>query len=237
MKKKIVIGIVVAVLTLAIAVPAAAAAGTTAKGTGSLLDYCKSLVQQLVTDKKLAQSDADAVLAALDSKEQALQADRQAMGGRGGAGIGLGLDETATVLGMSATDLQAKLTAGSTVWKIASDAGKLDALKDAMIKAYSTRLDEMVTAGRLTKDEASQKLADVTAAIKAITADAKVSLRSLGLPGMGGKDGMRGDMNGDMNGGMRGGMRGSKPGTDSSAGSATTPSTAPKATTGATSNS
>lgn len=224
MKKKIIISLIVAVLTLAIAVPVAAAAGVKATGSSSLLDYAKSLVQQLVTDKKLAQADADQVIASLDSKAQTLQAERQAMGGKGGIG-GVELTEAATALGMTEADLSAKLAQGTTIWKIASDAGKLDALKDALIKSISTRLDAMVTAGRLTKETAAQQLADATAKIKAITQDSTESLRGLAVFDMGGKGGMRG-----------GPGRGDRSGQQNGAGNSTNPS-APAASTSTSSQS
>lgn len=187
MKKRLLMSIAIIVLTLAIAVPAVAASGSAASGPKGLLDYCKSLIQQLVADKKLAQSDADQVLAALDAKQQALAAERQDKGFKGGLASGLGLDETASILGLTAEDLSAKLKAGTTLWKAAADAGKLDALKDAIIKRLSARLDTVVSAGRLTKEQASQKLADATARIKAITASSTDTLRDLALPDLQGR--------------------------------------------------
>lgn len=191
MKKKVVIVSTILVLVIALAVPmlvsAAASTTDTARGPAALLDYCKGLIQQLVTDKKLSQSDADSVMASLESKQAELQANhRGAMGHIGRLG-GLSLSELATTLGLSETDLQAKLQAGTTLWKVAADAGKLDALKTALIKQVTLQLDAMVQAGRLTADESKTRLADWTARINAITADS--TGRDLPFFGKGGRGG------------------------------------------------
>ena len=193
MRKKIVIVSTILVLIVALAVPmivsAAANPTGTVRGPAALLDYCKGLIQQLVTDKKLSQGDADSVIASLESKQAELQANRQGEARIGKLG-GLTFSELAATIGLSETDLQTKLQAGTTIWKIAADAGKLDALKAALIKKVTEQLDAMVQAGRLTADESKTRLTDLTAKINAITADStQRGLPFFGMGGMGGRGG------------------------------------------------
>jgi hypothetical protein len=218
LKKKIAIIMAILVLTVALAVPmmVSAATSTTAKGPAALLTYCKELVQKLVTDKKLAQADADGVIAALTAKEAAIAADRPAKGARPESLSRLTTSELAAVIGITEADLQTKMTAGSTIWKIAADAGKLDALKTALIKKVTDQLAAQVTAGSLTAEQSKVKLADYTAKIQAITADSDAhALAFMGLGERGGKGGHRGP----------GGRSAAGTGTDTQAGATTKAST------------
>lgn len=175
MKKKIAIVLTLLVLSVAIAVPsivsAAESAGTTR--SGSMVTYFKSLIQGLVDDKKLAQADAAAVISELDAKAAELEANRPEKGSRLSDGRMSGLDmaEVASVIGVTEDQLKEKMTAGSTLWKIAADAGKLDALKAAIIAKTREKLAAQVTDGKLTQAQADERLAALKTKVEAITAD------------------------------------------------------------------
>lgn len=171
-KKHIATVVTLLILSVAVAVPTiVSAAGSTATSRpGSLTATFKELIQGLVDTGKLAQADADATLTALDAKAAELKANRPDKAGIGRLG-GLDLSEVATLLGLTEDQLKEKLTADTTLWKIASEAGKLDALKSAIVARAETRLKEQVTAGRLTQAEADTQLASLKDKVAAITAD------------------------------------------------------------------
>lgn len=171
-KKHIATVVTLLILSIAVAVPTiVSAAGSTATSRpGSLTATFKELIQGLVDTGKLAQADADATLTALDAKVAELKANRPDKAGIGRLG-GLDLSEVATILGITEDQLKEKLTADTTLWKIASEAGKLDALKSAIVTQAEARLKEQVTAGRLTQAEADSQLAALKEKVAAITAD------------------------------------------------------------------
>ena len=193
MKKKIAIIMTLLILSIAIAVPAIVSADTTdiADRPGGLLAYCQQLIEQLVTDKKLARADADDVIADLTAKEAEWQAGRPARGMNPKALAGMAASDVATLLGITEEDLTTQLTEGKTLWQIADSAGKLDELKAAMIKKADDRLTEQVTAGDLTADEAKTRLDEFTAKVEAITADSDDHV--LGFIGRDGGRGGRAD--------------------------------------------
>ncbi len=70
-------------------------------------------------------------------------------------------EAVAELLGIEAEDLRAQLEAGSTLAEIAEANGvDPDDLVDQLVADVTERLDEKVADGRLTEDEAAEKLAE-----------------------------------------------------------------------------
>ena len=74
---------------------------------------------------------------------------------RGGADLGI----VAEILDVEVDELKTELRAGATVADIAGD--RTDAVIDALVDAKQERLDQAVADGRLTQEEADEKLADL----------------------------------------------------------------------------
>jgi len=175
-KKRIATLITILILSVAVAVPSivSAAESTASTRPGSITAYFKELLQGLVDSGKLSQTDADATLSSLDERIAEMKENRPEKSDvRMGVGRLGNLDttEVATVLGLTEDQLKEQLAAGTTLWKIAGDAGKLDALKTAIIEKAQTRLAEWVTDGRMTQQEADESLSALKEKVAAITAD------------------------------------------------------------------
>ena len=175
-KKRIATLITILVLSVAVAVPSivSAAESTASTRPGSITSYFKELLQGLVDSGKLSQTDADATLNSLDEKIAEMKENRpEKSDGRFGVGrVGnLDLTEVASVIGLTEDQLKEQLAAGATLWKIAGNAGKLDALKTAIIEKAQARLGEWVTDGRMTQQEADESLSALKEKVAAITAD------------------------------------------------------------------
>ncbi|HNT78234.1 MAG TPA: hypothetical protein PKH77_24740 [Anaerolineae bacterium] len=115
-------------------------------------------------------------------------------------------DLMAEALGMTAEDLLTAANAGQTVAQIAEAQGvELAAVADALVAPRAEWLDQAVAEGALTREQADEMLATMTAhMLENLTAG-----KTLG-GGMGGNGQGRGRMggNGQGNGGMRGQGRG-----------------------------
>ena len=108
---------------------------------------------ELVEDGVITQAQADAIL-------EGLETDAWALGTRG-RGPGEGLAAAAEVLGMEVDDLRAQLLEGATLAEIAgTQAGDV---VDALVADRVERLEAAVADGRLTQDEADERLADLEA--------------------------------------------------------------------------
>lgn len=109
------------------------------------------------------------------------------MPGRGGKGGGMmkgGLGRLATTLGIPAADLQTGFQQGRSLLEIAQAHGLTeDQVVQKLKDAEKARLDQAVKDGRLTQDQADQRLANADARIKAMIS------QPFGHPGMG-KGGM-----------------------------------------------
>ncbi len=78
-----------------------------------------------------------------------------------GAGI-RGLDAAATYLGLSESDLQAKLQGGKSLADVAKDQGKsVDGLIQALVDDAKTHLDQAVSDGHLTQAQEDQILGQI----------------------------------------------------------------------------
>jgi hypothetical protein len=108
-----------------------------------------------VADGSLTQEQADEVAGTL--------AESGVGGHRGGSGGRLDLSAAATALGMSEEALRTALqTGGTTLADVAEDQGvAVDALVDALVQAEQDRIAAAVEDGRLTQEEADERLADL----------------------------------------------------------------------------
>ena len=155
MRTKLIIATTAGVLTLggmAVAVPALADSGSPA---GSAVDRITEALSGLVDDGSITQEQADEVATALD----------EAGIGHGGGhrGGGFDLSTAATALGMTEDELRTALeTDGTTLADVAGDQGvEVDALVDALVTAQQERIADAVEDGRLTQEQADERLADL----------------------------------------------------------------------------
>ncbi|MGY2084919.1 hypothetical protein [Blastococcus sp. SYSU DS0539] len=155
MRKKLIIATTAGVLTLgglAVAVPALAGPGTAG---GSAVDRITEALSGLVSDGSITQEQADEVATTLDEA---------GIGDRGGhRGGGLDLAAAATVLGMTEDELHTALEAdGTTLAQVAEEQGvAVDTLVDALATAQQERIAAAVEDGRLTQEQADERLADL----------------------------------------------------------------------------
>ncbi len=129
----------------------AATAQATAK---SPAQWAKDALKGLVDKGTITQEQSDAVA-------QALQ-DARPPGGHGPGGPGgKSLSTVATALGMSESDLRTELTDGKTIAAVAQ-AHNVDVQKviDALVAEENSRIDQQVTDGRLTQDQANERKAN-----------------------------------------------------------------------------
>ena len=160
MRKKLLIAASAGVLTLsglAVAVPALAdPSSTTAEAGASAVERIKSALSGLVSDGSLSQEQADEVATTL-----------------GDAGIGhggphgggwFGLEAAATALGMTEDELHTALEAdGASLATVADAQGvSVDTVVAALTDAVKARVAEAVTDGRMTQEQADERLADLT---------------------------------------------------------------------------
>jgi hypothetical protein len=90
-------------------------------------------------------------------------------GMHGGMHGGMYLDAAATYLGLTEDQLRTQLESGKSLAAVATAQGKsVDGLKQAIIAAEQSELDQAVTAGRLTSAQRDQALADLKARIDGI---------------------------------------------------------------------
>ena len=103
-----------------------------------------------------------------------------------GPGFDGGLSAAATYLGLSTTDLAAKLRGGQTLAQVAgATAGKsVSGLVAALTAAQQSRLEAAVKAGRITQTEADSIRASLTDRIKALVNGQRFGFgRGFGRPG------------------------------------------------------
>ncbi|MGY1642650.1 hypothetical protein ACI782_16195 [Geodermatophilus sp. SYSU D00703] len=158
MRKKFVIAATAGALTLtglAVAAPALAATDTTEDATSSPIDHIRDALAGLVGDGSITQEQADEVATTLDEA---------GLGGGGGHhGRGPDLAAAAEALGMSEDDLHTALEAdGATLAQVAEDNGvAVDTLVQALVTAEQERIAQAVTDGRITQEQADERLADL----------------------------------------------------------------------------
>lgn len=167
---------------VALGVPTIASAQEAAEETVTWIDEALS---GLVTNGTINQAQADAV-------ESALEEAKPARGPRvGKVARHFAMDTVAEALGMTNTELRAALADGKTIAEIAGERGvEVQAVIDALVAEHKAHLDEHVTAGDITQEQADQRLAKFTEHMTAmVNGEAPLFKRHRGPRGDGGPRG------------------------------------------------
>jgi hypothetical protein len=137
----------------------------------AIVDAAKADLDKAVADKKLTQTQADAIFSRLAARVNDLVNGQLRFGGRGGPGgpgrflrpfMGDNLTAAAKYLGLSEADLRAKLGTGQSLADVAKAQGKdLAGLKSAIVDATKADLDKAVAAKKLTQSQADDILTGV----------------------------------------------------------------------------
>jgi hypothetical protein len=136
----------------------------TAHGAGkeSRDQHLKDALAPLVANGTITQSQADAVIKAIEDATPKVGGQ----GGPGGRGMGFGfgelrtgLDTAAKTIGIAPTDLMKALASGQSIADVAKARG-VDPQKviDALVADAKAKLDKAVAAGKITQDQANQAL-------------------------------------------------------------------------------
>jgi hypothetical protein len=164
-----------------------AAGATEAEVIAAARTTLEERLTQAVTDGWLTQDQADARLAGFDADAPTWMTSVDLRFGRGGPGGGFGhggprgagpgglIEAAVTVTGLTRDEIHTDLKAGQTLSQIVTEAGATDA--EVIAAARTTleeRLTQAVTDGRLTQDQADQRLAN-------FDADAPTWMTSTGL--------------------------------------------------------
>ena len=153
MRKKLIIATTAGVLTLGgvvVAVPVLADTDST-----TAADRVREALSGLVDDGSITDEQADEVATTLSGA---------GIGGRGGHHGGrLALDAAASALDMTEEELRTALEPeGTTLADVAEAQGVgVDTLMDALVQAMEERLAQAVEDGRLTQEQADERLADL----------------------------------------------------------------------------
>ena len=136
------------------------AAETTAAAS-QRLTAIKNALKGLVSDGTLTQAQADKVATTLDNA-----LPKGGPGGRGGPGGGRGIEDAATVLGMTPEALRTAMGTTKSLADVAKARGMSKAtLISKLVAAAKTRIAADVKAGRITQAHADEHLADLQARI------------------------------------------------------------------------
>ena len=148
-------------------------------------------LQPLIDDGTITQAQADEVIAALEAAGPSAVATAATAVRVGSAATSPG--SGATALGISTDDLRTALQDGKSIADVAAEQGvDVQTVIDAMVSEASTRIDEAVTAGKLTAEEAATRKAELTERITEAVNTAGGLGRGPGHgPGMGGPRGER----------------------------------------------
>ncbi len=118
-----------------------------------------SVASAQTTDQDDSQTDGDAETTETAPDEG--RTDGRRGEGRGHGRGGCGSEALAEMLGLEVDELRAQLDAGATLAEIAEANGvDPDELVDQMVADATERIEDKVAEGRLTEDEAADKLAD-----------------------------------------------------------------------------
>jgi len=156
-------------LTSAGAQSTTGSAATTSTATGSAttpparVNPLKSVLDGLVADGTITQAQADAITAKMTAFRAANPMPDHG-GGRGFAGAPLA--DVATALGTTEADLRTQLEAGKSLRTIAGD--KADAVAKLLTDKANARIDQGVTDGKITADNAATLKAGVAAKVQAM---------------------------------------------------------------------
>jgi hypothetical protein len=156
-RKKLIMATTAGALTLtglAVAVPALADDDPSSGTDSSVVERITDALSGLVSDGSITQEQADEVATTLGEA---------GIGGHGGHGGRLDLSAAATALGMTEEELRTALEPeGTTLAQVAEDQDvPVDTLVDALVQAEEERAAQAVEDGRLTQEEADERLAGV----------------------------------------------------------------------------
>jgi hypothetical protein len=125
-------------------------------------------VDAAVAAGRLTKEQGDAIKQRINSGDFPLFGGRHERGFRHGGFIGK-LDAAADYLGLTEAQLRTQLENGKSLAQVAQAQGKpVSGLVDALVAAAKKRLDEAVTAGRLTKAQADEMLAGLRTRITSL---------------------------------------------------------------------
>ncbi|MCU1486973.1 MAG: hypothetical protein JWN67_3719 [Actinomycetia bacterium] len=140
-----------------------------------------ALVTQATTDLKDRITDMVNGKVPLDGRD-----GFEGRGGRFGGGFEAGLDTVASALGMTEADLRTALQGGKSIADIAKDKGvDVDTLVTKLVDAAGKKIDQAVTDGKLTQDQATKLKSALKERITALVDGS----RPPGGPGGGGRHG------------------------------------------------
>jgi polyhydroxyalkanoate synthesis regulator phasin len=130
------------------------------KLTDALQKALSDRVDEAVAAGRLSKAEGD------ELKERIQSDDFPLIGGLrhgpGHAGFFGHLDEAASYLGLTESELRSELQEGKSLAQVARDHGKsVDGLVDALVASPKERLDQAVASGRITQAEANSTLADL----------------------------------------------------------------------------
>ena len=131
--------------------------------SSALKSALKKRVDAAVAAGRVTKEQGDAMKARIDADEFPLFGG-PGFGhhGRGGHGFGH-LGAAASYLGLSETELRSQIESGKTMADVAKARGKtVDGLVAALVADEKKELDEAVAAGRLTRSQADEILANAT---------------------------------------------------------------------------
>ncbi len=117
------------------------------------------------TNAEVETSDAGSIVLIQDETTPDDEADGNA-DGEGRRRGGCKLETAAAAIGIDEADLRAALEDGDTIADVAEANGvSVDSVVDAMVDAKTERIAEKVAEGRITQEEADEKLADLESRI------------------------------------------------------------------------
>jgi len=141
---------------------------TSAKIEDALKQAAIDRVDAALAAGRITQDEANAMKAAINAGELPIGIPGAGPGFRHGPGLRGPefLDAAATYLGLTDDQLRTQLESGKSLADVAKAQNKsVDGLKQAIISAVQSKLDQAVKDGRLTTDEESQILAKLKANI------------------------------------------------------------------------
>jgi len=129
----------------------------------ALPDWMKGVLDGLVKAGTITQAQADAVTKALQDARPAMDHAGGRWGGPRGGRLGASLDAAAKALGIDLDALRTELQSGKTLAEVATAHGvDVQQVIDALTADAKAKLDEAVTAGRITQEQADTRLSEMS---------------------------------------------------------------------------
>lgn len=149
-------------------------------------NWAAAALAPLVTDGTITQTQADAVIAALADARPARGGhggDSGHGGGFGHHGFGAALSAAAEAIGITQDELRTRMQDGDTLAEVAqANDVEPEAVVDALVAESNTRIDQAVTEGDLTEEQATELRAELS---ERITAAVNDGFRGPGFGGRG----------------------------------------------------